>query len=183
MVTDSQKNLGHSMAVLLSEGLQGNQQAYQQFLVLAAGVIRRFIVGRIPAQDVEDVVQEILFSLHKARHTHDGQRPLLPWIIAIARYRMADYLRKYYATHQQQQVDISELENFLKADVTITDNFPEYLEEQLEQLPARQQKILSLLHEEGLSAKEVGQQLNMKETAVKVAAHRAYKLIKARLSS
>jgi DNA-directed RNA polymerase specialized sigma24 family protein len=45
--------------------------------------------------DVEDLVQDILLSLHAVRATYDPGRPFLPWLMAIARNRMADGARRY----------------------------------------------------------------------------------------
>jgi RNA polymerase sigma-70 factor (ECF subfamily) len=48
----------------------------------------------------------------------------------------------------------------------------------LEGVGPRERKILSLMHVEGYTAKQVGAQMNMNESAVKVAAHRAIKKIR-----
>jgi RNA polymerase sigma-70 factor (ECF subfamily) len=49
-------------------------------------------------------------------------------------------------------------------------------------LPGKQPVILHLIHAEGYTAKEVAAKIGMKESAVKVAAHRAYKVLKKRLA-
>jgi RNA polymerase sigma-70 factor (ECF subfamily) len=43
---------------------------------------------------VEDVVQETLISVHKARHTYDPARPFAPWFYAIASHRVVDVFRR-----------------------------------------------------------------------------------------
>lgn len=186
MVTSENKHSdfsAHSMEMLLCEALSGSALAYEQFLTLATRHLRRFVTRRVQPADIEDVVQEILISIHKARHTYDGKRAVMPWISAIARYRLMDYLRRHYADKQQMKVDISEVEDFLSEDVTESNAMSESINMEIAQLPQRQQKILYLLHTEGFTAKEVGAQLGMKESAVKVAAHRAYKHIKAKLAN
>ena len=40
-------------------------------------------------------MQDVLLSLHAARSTYDPARPFLPWLMAIARNRMADGARRY----------------------------------------------------------------------------------------
>ncbi|MCC5986224.1 MAG: RNA polymerase sigma factor [Pararhodobacter sp.] len=45
--------------------------------------------------DVEDMVQDILLSLHRARASWDPTRPFLPWLVTIARNRLADNARRY----------------------------------------------------------------------------------------
>jgi RNA polymerase sigma-70 factor (ECF subfamily) len=174
MVTENRKKSDAG----LKAGILGDAEAYRQFLISAARYLRRFIARRVPAADVEDVLQEILLSIHKARHTYDGKRSILPWISAIARYRLADYLRGRYAAPQHVELD----EDFLPEDVTEPSELSEYISIEVEKLPERQQRIIYLMHTEGYTAKEVGTQLGMKESAVKVAAHRAYKLIKTRLA-
>lgn len=106
-----------ALAALLSVGLTGDQAAYADFLSQITPLLRRMVAGRIAASDVDDVVQEVLISIHKARHTYDGQRPIMPWVVAIARFRMIDHLRKHYAAMQHQTMDISGLEETLP-DVT-----------------------------------------------------------------
>lgn len=162
---------------LLIAGLGGNQAAYAQFLQRITPMLRRIAARKLPPNDVDDVVQEILISVHKARHTYDGKRPVMPWLLAIARFRMTDHLRKHYAQMRHKTVDIQELEEFLP-DVTQTGSENESIEELLAGVPENHKRILTMMHVEGYTAKEVGKQVNMKESAVKVAAHRAIKKIR-----
>ena len=132
---------------------------------------------RIATNDFEDVVQEILISIHKARHTYDGVRPIMPWIFAIARFRIADYLRKTYSNIRFENCDFEELCEILP-DVTILNQDNEYIEDILKNVPSREKTILSMIYLEECSVKEVATNLKMTESAVKVAAHRALKKIK-----
>lgn len=127
------------------------------------------------------MLQEVLISIHKARHTYDGNRPYKPWIYAIARYRLQDFLRIHYADQLHQAVDILDLENNLHEDVTESVLSYESISGEIHQLPEKQAAILQLMHQEGYTAKEVAEKLGMNESAVKVAAHRAYKLLRQRL--
>jgi RNA polymerase sigma-70 factor (ECF subfamily) len=180
MVTNIDKHA--HLAALLRNGLQGNQADYAKFLSTITPLLRRVVSGRIAMSDVEDVVQEILISIHKARHTYDGQRPIMPWVMAITRFRLSDHLRKYYASMQHQTMDISDLEEILPA-VTEDTTSNESVIELLKDVPEKQQRILTMMHVEGYTAKEVGKQLDMQESAVKVAAHRALKKIREKFAS
>ncbi len=160
---------------------KGDSRAYHQLLSQLEPLIRRMIARKVPAADVEDVVQEVLVSIHKARHTYDGSRALMPWVFAIARFRLTDYLRQHYAAMKHVHVDIDGMHEFLAQPVTESTELSEHMNEALKSLPQRQQTILTLMHEQGYTAKEVGAQLGMKESAVKVAAHRAYKQMKTKL--
>ena len=165
------------LTALFRSGQEGNQADYAQFLSGITPLLKRMVGRRLAACDVDDVTQEILISIHKARHTYDGMRPLIPWLASIAKFRISDHLRKHYTQRQDKTVDISALENLL-TDVTEDGIDHESIEELLAGVPENHKRILTLMHVEGYTAKEVGAQMNMNESAVKVAAHRAIKKIR-----
>lgn len=170
-----------SLESLMISALEGDQQAYQKFLTQVERYIRRIVSNKVVGKDVEDVVQEALISIHKARHTYDGKRAILPWVSAITRFRITDYLRKHYAKKEDVYLDADEMEKTLADNVTEADDSYEYINDEISLLPEKQQKILYLMYFEGYTAKETGAQLGMKESAVKVAAHRSYKVIRQKL--
>ena len=51
----------------------------------------------------------------------------------------------------------------------------------MQKLPDKQASILQLMHQDGYTSREVAQKMGMNESAVKVAAHRAYKLLRKKL--
>lgn len=165
----------------LLAGLAGDRAAYADFLSQLSPILRRVIGRKIPVSEVEDVLQEVLISIHKARHTYDGDRPLMPWVMAISGFRVTDYLRKSYSQMRHKSVDIADYENIL-TDVTEDTSQNESIDALLSGLGEREQGILSLMHVEGYTAKQVGSKLGMKESAVKVAAHRAMKKIRMRFN-
>lgn len=168
------------LTALFLAGTAGDAGRYNQFLQQATGIFRRVLAKRLPPDDIEDVVQNILISVHKARHTYDGDRPLMPWLLSIAAFRVNDHLRRAYA-RAGREVDIGPVIENLAADVTFDAFEGESVEELLADVPERQKNILTLMYVEGYTAKETGQKLNMKESAVKVAAFRALRKIRERL--
>jgi RNA polymerase sigma-70 factor (ECF subfamily) len=52
---------------------------------------------------------------------------------------------------------------------------------EVQKLPSKQATILQLMHQDGCTAKEVAEKMGMNESAVKVAAHRAYKVLRKKL--
>ncbi|MFN7835198.1 MAG: sigma-70 family RNA polymerase sigma factor [Burkholderiaceae bacterium] len=165
------------LAKFFRAGLAGDQAAYTQFLRRIVPVLRAMTVRSLPASDVDDVVQDILMSIHKARHTYDGERPLLPWLTSIVRFRVSDHLRRHYAARLHQMIDIDAVAEFLP-DVTGDGDQREYIDDMLDTVAEQQKQILTLMHVEGYTAREVGQRMKMNESAVKVAAHRAIKKIR-----
>ena len=166
----------------MQQALAGNQRAYAAVLRETSRFLRPFLAKRLNhTSEVDDLLQETLLSIHKARHTYDGNRPYKPWAFAIAQYRLLDHLRSYYADHLRHAVDISEVENILPEHVTVSAFTYKSISGEIDQLPQKQALILQMMHEEGFTAKEVAKKIGMKESAVKVAAHRAYKILRKKL--
>ena len=71
-----------------------------------AGAYRRFVASVTPfvsavarqrcwsADMVPDVVQDVMLSVHRVRHTYETGRPVKPWLAAIAVRRSIDAMRR-----------------------------------------------------------------------------------------
>lgn len=170
------------LAALMKKSIAGNQRAYTDLLQETSRLLRPFLAKRLKfTNEVDDLLQDILISIHKARHTYDGNRPYTPWMYAIARFRLQDHLRAHYSDQLHHSVDLSEVEDYLHEDVTETTLSYESIAREVGKLPEKQAEILRLMHQEGYTAKEVAEKLGMNESAVKVAAHRAYKVLRQKL--
>lgn len=173
---------GDHFAALMRQALGGDAQAYATLLKATARLLRPFLAKHLySGTEVDDVLQEILISIHKARHTYDGERPYKPWVYAIARFRLQDHLRMHYADRLHGAEDLSKLENVLPDNVTETGFSYESISGEVDQLPEKQATILRLMHQEGYTAREVAEKIGMKESAVKVAAYRAYRILRKKL--
>ncbi len=162
--------------------LNGDKQAYSGLLrgveQLAVNYIRKKVGSHA---DASDIVQEILISVHKALHTYDPARPCMPWVAAIMHYRLSDWLRTRYTAAEAKKVPLADVEDFLISDVTEDPREYEYVNEAVRMLPEKQQAVIKAMYHEDLSVKETSLKLGMGESAVKVSAHRAYKLLRKKL--
>ncbi len=166
-----------SLSSLMRQAQQGDKQAYSLLFTKVTPMLRSFILQKISSpDDMEDIVQEILISLHKAGHTYDANRPFEVWMYTIARYRLNDYLCSYYKNVSLKEKIQDEHEHFNEnIDVTPEVEIDESINELIEALPEKQRTIVTMMKVEGYTAKETAEMVNMTETAVKVAAHRVYK--------
>ncbi len=171
-----------SLEELMRLALSGDASAYTLLLKETAQLLRPYLVRHLrEAGEVDDLLQEILISIHKARDTYDGERPYKPWAFAIARYRLQDHLRVVYSDRLRQAVNIDDVENNLSQDVTEPEFSYESISREIDKLSPKQADILRLLHKEGYTSSEAARELNMSVSAVKVAAHRAYKVLRERI--
>ncbi len=59
-------------------------------------VLMRFLRARVrDAQEAEDLYQETLMAIHRARHGYDAVRPFEPWLFAIARHIVAAHAERH----------------------------------------------------------------------------------------
>ncbi len=175
-------NQNDSLEALMQRSLNGDQRAYAALLQETSRLLRPYLSRRLSiASEVDDLMQEILLSIHKARHTYDGNRPYKPWVYAIARFRLQDFLRAHYADQLRHAVDFDELEEALPEYVTEPVMSYESIEREVQKLPDKQASILQLMHRDGYTSREAAEKMGMNESAVKVAAHRAYKLLRKKL--
>jgi RNA polymerase sigma-70 factor (ECF subfamily) len=168
-----------SLEHLIRLAQQGDKRAYGDLLRKITPILKTFVGKRLgKSADIDDVVQDILLSIHRAGHTFDTDRPFKMWMFAIARYRLNDHLRQLYRKGAMPDISLDDLTQEIPAeDVTKGDDRREYLNDALNGLPDKQRKIITMMKIEGHTAEDTARALGMTSSAVKVAAHRAYKTL------
>ncbi len=165
------------MADLMILAQQGDRKAYEQFLNLLASLLLSFIERRMGVgPEVEDVLQETLISIHRARHTYTSGRPIGPWIYTIAENRMIDWLRK--SKRFQKLKSALATEKIESHDLHITHPDLPSTHEMLEKLPPRQRNIIRMLKLQELSVAEVAALTGMSKSAVKTTAFRGHEILR-----
>jgi RNA polymerase sigma-70 factor (ECF subfamily) len=158
----------------------GDQVAYASLLVLLTTITRQFARNRLGAVPwIDDVVQETLMAVHRARQTYDPVKPFAPWFYAVATNRLIDVLRR------ERRVTAREIPGDVlpnpevSGGATIHDEIDvEAVHAAVASLPARQREVIKALKFRDQSVREVASDLNMTESAVKVTAHRGYRALK-----
>lgn len=166
------------LSQLLIQGQLGDSKAYEHFLTEVSKLLRPFLAKRIGApSDLEDVLQETLISIHRARHTYLADRPVGPWIYSICGSRIIDQARKNQRTLKINDAWGNESKQNRTAAVESNDQSAQVLE-LLKGLPPKQKQIIELLKLEELSVSQIASKIGMSESAVKVAAFRGYQTIR-----
>lgn len=156
----------------------GDRQSYEVLLTRIAGVARGFVRKRVgDSVWCDDVVQESLLAVHRARHTYDRARPFAPWLYAIIHHRFIDAVRvQRRRLMREVQVDTPRDEG--ERPVQERDALLRDVRRAVSGLPDNQRRVIELLKFEDLSVREVASRLNMSETNVKVTAHRGYRALR-----
>ncbi len=159
---------------------EGDKGAYERFLYEASQVLRSFLSRRMgEIQMVEDVLQDTLLSVHRARHTFRPQKPVGPWLYAICEHRMTDFYRRYRRLERIEVSTPDDIEDIVAASPDRQDDDRgAQVRAALEKLPDKQRKVIELLKIHGLSVKQVAAQTGMTESSVKVTAFKGYEAIR-----
>jgi len=166
----------------------GDGQAYVRLLHEITPRIRALVhrYRRVSgSEEVEDIVQDVLLSMHAVRATYDPQRPFMPWLQAIIRNRLADAARRF-ARRAARETSMGD------RDVTFADESanltmepyadPEALNQAIRQLPRGQRRAIEMLKLRGMSLKEAAAASGMSVGALKVATHRAINVLRKTLT-
>lgn len=152
----------------------GDEAAYQELLLDLARVLSGYVQRKVGREsDVEDIVQEILISIHRSRHTFDGSRPIGPWIFAIAKRRVVDHLRVGSRFSRELQGDKWDNEWWLeRAGGEVVAESMRDLYREFENLSEQKRQALRLIAIEGRSTGQAAEIMQMKESAFRVMFHR-----------
>ena len=169
---------------LMAQAQNGDGEAYASLLVGVLPRLRQFVRYRITDSYIaEDVVQDVLLSIHSSRHTYDPDRAFAPWLFAIAARRVADHLRKIYRLGGREML-VDEYPETFNGDGTndyiegaLAYATSDTLKKALAQLSEGQRTAVELLKLKDLSLKEAAEQSTMTVPALKVAMHRAMKTL------
>ncbi|SFP23050.1 RNA polymerase sigma-70 factor, ECF subfamily [Mesorhizobium sp. NFR06] len=155
---------------LLRAAIAGDEKAYADFLHRIAALVRGFVRRKVVqgGVDPEDVVQETLLAIHVKRHTWRQDAPVLPWVYAIARFKLIDAFRR---RGRRIEVEIDEIaETFAEPE---TEKVSERdINRALDGLPPAQRSVVSSISVDGQSIGETATRLGISETAVRVSLHR-----------
>jgi RNA polymerase sigma-70 factor (ECF subfamily) len=172
---------------LMQAAQLGDADAYLHLLQDVTPRVRRMIARRgrgSTVADVEDLVQDVLLSLHVARASYDPGRPFLPWLLAIVRNRLADSARRYArkAAYELQVADLDVTFSESPANIRSRSDDGPALREAIAALSPGQRDAIELLKLRELSLKEAAQKTGLSIGALKVATHRAMTTLRRKLT-
>ena len=175
-------------ATLMKAAQEGDAEAYVQLMEALTPRLRRIVLrqrGFLGNEDVEDLVQDVLLSVHKVRATYDPARPFMPWLLAIARNRLADSARRY-ARRDVHEVAVEDLAVTFSDESanTMTEAYgdPEALRQAILELPPGQRTAIELLKLREMSLKEAAAATGTSIGALKISTYRAMDALRKKLT-
>jgi RNA polymerase sigma-70 factor (ECF subfamily) len=168
---------------LMAAAQEGDRAAYERLLREILPFIRAIAAHRHATEDrIDDVVQDVLLTVHRVRHTYDPERPFERWLAAIAERRSIDLLRRRMRRAAVETADAEAYETFADPAANRESEMltRDALGRAIAELPARQREALELLKLRELSLRDAAQVSGRSIAALKVNMHRALKTLRAR---
>lgn len=169
---------GEDWSTLMALAQDGDRQAYRTLLESITPYVRKLATRcfREPT-DIDDVLQDVLLTVHMMRHAYDPKRPFGPWLAAIANRRIIDRLRRETRRKAREVTLTVGHETF--ADPA-TNHGPGAFDEAalaqaIDRLSPDQRQTITMLKLNEMSLKEAAAASGRSIAALKVATHRALK--------
>ncbi|HGG56285.1 MAG TPA: RNA polymerase sigma factor [Nannocystis exedens] len=179
--------------------IDGDARAYPEIYSALSGRLRGFLHRLVSDRDaVEDILQVTFLKAHLARHrftlrNNDPNSAVQAWYFAIARNAAMDHLRKHYRKQRREVKRFAAEGDDLDPMARLADERPsieeigldrerekeiiERVQAAIARLPRGQREVVELHKLRGMSMAEIATRLDIREGAVRVRAHRAYKAL------
>ena len=170
------------LKALMLASLNGDAASHRALLDRLSRRLRAYYKGKLAdlgrgASEAEDLVQEAVLAIHIKRHTYDPAEPLTPWVHAIARYKLIDFLRRTRASFAE--VPIDEADTLMAHDDNVDAESTYDVRRLMERLPKKMRCSIEAVKLDGLSIAEAAERCGISEPGVKVNIHRGLKALAA----
>lgn len=166
---------------LLAAAQRGDAGAYRTFLTSIVPFARAVVRRRTTVADmVEDIVQDVLLTVHRVRHTYEPGRPVKPWLAAIVTRRSIDAMRKRGRVGAHELHNEAAYETYAdpRANKAEAGESARTLAQMMDTLTPRQKEALELVKLKEMSLAEASEASGQSVASLKVNIHRAIKRLR-----
>ena len=173
------------LKALMLASLDGDAASHGALLEQLSPRLRAYYKGKLArigrgAAEAEDLVQEAVLAIHLKRHTYVATEPLTPWVHAIARYKLIDFLRRTRTS--VVDVPIEEADTMMAHDDNVDAESTYDVKRLMERLPKNMRCSIEAVKLDGLSITEAAERCGISESGVKVNIHRGLKALAASIA-
>jgi RNA polymerase sigma-70 factor (ECF subfamily) len=170
------------LKALMLASRDGDAASHRALLERLSRRLRAYYKGKLAnfgrgAAEAEDLVQEAILAIHIKRHTYNPAEPLTPWVHAIARYKLIDFLRRTRTS--LADVPIDEADTIMAYDDNVDAESTYDVRRLMARLPKNMRCAIEAVKLDGQSIAEAADRCGISESAVKVNIHRGLKALAA----
>jgi RNA polymerase sigma-70 factor (ECF subfamily) len=161
---------------------EGQPEALEECYRVLGPLVTSYLARYVPHPDIEDVLQRVFYELWRARERFDPSLSLRAWVLAIARKRAIDQLRK----RRDVVVPIEAMREISGDDgreVAERLVWADEVRAALDQLPETQRHVLELAYFDGYTQREISLALDVPLGTVKTRTSRGLQRLAGLLES
>jgi RNA polymerase sigma factor (sigma-70 family) len=147
-----------------------------------APVLRRYLRGRVPEADIDDVVQVVFVEVWRFRDRYDPRRSLEAWVLTIARRRAIDHLR----SRRRDTVPLDEAAWLAGPDGRDAASRVEQSQDMmvaLARLPSLQREAIEMAYYADLTQREIAERLDVPLGTIKARTARGLRRLSTLIAS
>ena len=158
-------------ADLVTAAQRGEAGAFEQLYATHAHLVHAILLGRLPAFDADDALQEVFMTVYTKLGTLRQPAAFVGWIARIARNRASDFLR---GTSESIQLDERYASRATQANAAEAAGVLAAIRE----LPEAYRETLMLRLVEGMTGPEIAARTGLTPGSVRVNLHRGMQLLR-----
>jgi len=178
------RGAGSGWETLLAAAQRGDAGSYRRFLNAIIPFVRAIARRRCWSEDMtDDVVQDVLLTVHRVRHTYQPGRPVEPWLAAIVIRRSIDATRKRGHIGRREVFNEVAYETFAdpRAKEPLDADASRTLARMTESLPRGQNEAIILVKIREMTLAEASLASGQSIALLKINIHRAMKKLRLNL--
>ena len=165
----------------LGSRLADDPEAFRECYERLGPVVLAYVQRFVPRDEAEDVRQQVFLEVWRSRSRYDRDRRIEPWVLAIAKRRAIDHLRRRSRAPVQPVAVLP---------LPMPDGAPHFtdthaeaaeLRAALDVLPAEQRETLELVYFHDMTQPQIAEQLGVPLGTVKARSSRALRKLAATL--
>ena len=167
--------------VLIQQFKEGNSDAFDALYRFYLPKVYNRVRYVIPAEDVEDVTQEVFLAALKALPTFRGEAQFSTWLRTLTNHKVAEFYRKRNRKQEVQQAPLSEAAGCTEGRTSELMEERMIMRHALQQLSTSYQDILLLRFAEDMQFNQIAEVTGLSLEATKSLFRRAVVALKNQL--
>ena len=174
--------------LLLTARESNSPKDWQAFLKGFSPILQHWVAKHCYDEALrEDIMQECLLAIYSKQENYDKQQPLTPWLAAVVRYKIIDFIRRQGVKSYAFATEDTRLEFLLQEAGAVT--MPEAFYHRdasrlIDRLPnPKDRDLLNKVTLQHLSHEEAAASLNISKGNLRVRLHRAIEQLKQMVES
>lgn len=167
---------GRSESVLLRAARRRDREAFDRLRETHTPALRKFAARRLPASDVDDVLQDTWIAVWEALPNFEGDAKFRTWVYSICFHKVQDHWRReHYRPPSASLADAEGRAAYLPKEFSNIE-LRQALDRFWTSCSSDQRELMRMYYADGLTLKEIGHVLGRNLNTVKYQFYRVHEL-------